>query len=105
MPEYSVDLLKAGLNGDFVELKQKLQMLDPFEDYAAKISQKYGPSTTILPYPYANSYMMYGVFKAAMDMLGLAGGHMRLPMLDIKDEDKKELRNIIFEKWNLNKVK
>ncbi len=105
MPEFSVDLLKAGLNGDFDELKQKLQMLDPFEDYAAKMSQKYGPSTTILPYPYASSYMMYGVFKAAMDMLGLAGGHMRLPMLDIKDEDKKELKDIIFEKLNLKKVK
>jgi len=40
-----------------------------------------------------------------MDMLGLAGGYMRLPMLNIKDEDKKELEKILFEKWNLTKVK
>ena len=105
MPEFCIDLLKAGLNGDFDELKKKLQKLDPFEEFSARICQKYGPSTSILPYPFVGSYMTYGVFKATMDMLGLAGGHMRLPLLDLKDEDKKELRDIIFEKWSLNIVK
>jgi len=30
------------------------------------------------------------VLKATMDMLGLKGGLMRLPLLDLKEEDKKE---------------
>jgi len=29
---------------------------------------------------------------------------MRLPMLNIKDEDKKELEKILFEKWNLTRI-
>jgi len=38
-----------------------------------------------------------------MDMLGLKGGHMRLPLLDLKDEDKKDLERIVFEKLGLTK--
>ncbi|MFB0522372.1 MAG: dihydrodipicolinate synthase family protein [Candidatus Bathyarchaeia archaeon] len=105
MPEFCIDLLRAGLNGEYTRLKDILRELDPFEDFVAKMWRKYGPSTTILPYPYVGSYMIYGVYKATMDMLGLVGGHMRLPLLDIKDQDKKELEKIIFEKWKLTKVK
>mgnify|MGYP000518803278 FL=1 len=64
-----------------------------------------GPSTTILPYPYVSSYMIYGVLKATMDMLGLRGGHMRLPLLDLKEEDKRELERIVFEKLGLSRIK
>jgi dihydrodipicolinate synthase/N-acetylneuraminate lyase len=41
--------------------------------------------------------------KSTMDMLGLKGGHMRLPLLDLKDEDKKDLERIVFEKLGLTK--
>ena len=105
MPEFCIDLLRAGLNGDYVKLKELMKKLDPFEEFVAKMCKKYGPSTTILPYPYVGSYMIYGVYKATMDMLGLAGGYMRLPMLDLKDEDKEELEKIIFEEWGLTKIK
>jgi len=104
MPEFCIDLLRAGLNKDYAKLKEFMEKLDPFEEFVAKMCRKYGPSTTILPYPYVSSYMIYGVYKAAMDMLGLAGGYMRLPMLNIKDEDKKELEKILFEKWNLTRI-
>jgi len=105
MPEFCFDLLKAGLNGDFVKLRELMQRLDPYEEFIAKICKKYGPSTTILPYPYVSSYMIYGVMKATMDMLGLKGGHMRLPLLDLKEEDKKELEKIVFETLELDKVR
>ena len=105
MPEFCIDLLRAGLNGDYVKLKELMKKLDPFEEFVAKMCKKYGPSTTILPYPYVGSYMIYGVYKATMDMLGLAGGYMRLPMLNLKDEDKEELEKIIFEEWGLTKIK
>jgi dihydrodipicolinate synthase/N-acetylneuraminate lyase len=49
--------------------------------------------------------MVFGVSKAAMDIVGLRGGHMRLPMLDLKQEDKKELEKILFEKLELKKIK
>jgi len=49
--------------------------------------------------------MMYGVIKVAMDILGLHGGHMRLPLLDISDEDGKRLEKIILGKMVLHKTK
>jgi len=64
-----------------------------------------GPSTTILPYPYVSSYMIYSVLKATMDMLGLRGGRMRLSLLDLKEEDKRELERIVFEKLGLSRIK
>lgn len=106
MPKICFDLLKAGLNGDFKGLKKIMEeKLDPYEEFVAKMCRKYGPSTTILPYPYVSSYMIYAVMKTTMDMLGLKGGHMRLPLLDLKEEDKRELEKIVFEKLGLTKVK
>jgi dihydrodipicolinate synthase/N-acetylneuraminate lyase len=49
--------------------------------------------------------MVYPVMKSTMDMLGLKGGHMRLPLLDPKEEDKKELEKLVFEKLKLEKIK
>jgi dihydrodipicolinate synthase/N-acetylneuraminate lyase len=104
MPEFCIDLLKTGLNRDFIKLKELMMRIDPYEEFIARICKKYGPSTTILPYPYVGSYMMYGVMKATMDILGLKGGHMRLPLLDINQKDKKELEKMIFERLKLTRV-
>jgi len=105
MPEFCLDILKAGLELNFAKLKTLMQKLDFYEDFVTKIQQKYGPTTTILPYPYVSSYLVFGISKAAMDIVGLRGGHMRLPMLDLKQEDKKELEKILFEKLELKKIK
>ncbi|MEM2154212.1 MAG: dihydrodipicolinate synthase family protein [Nitrososphaeria archaeon] len=105
MPEFSIDLLRAGLNGDYPKLKLLMEKLYLLEEFIGRMSKKYGPSTTILPYPYVSSYMMFGVMKAAMNILGLRGGYMRLPMLDIKEEDKRELEKILLEKLELKKIK
>jgi len=105
MPRICFDLLKAGLSGDYNRVKEIMRKLDPYEEFIARMCRKYGPSTTILPYPYISSYMVYAVMKATMDMLGLRGGHMRLPLLDLKEEDKRELEKIVFEKLGLKKMK
>lgn len=105
MPEFSIDLLKAGLNGDYSKLKLLMEKLYSLEEFIGRMSKKYGPSTTTLPYPYVSSYMTFGVMKAAMNILGLKGGYMRLPMLDIKEEDRNELEKILLEKLELKKIK
>ncbi|MEM2849975.1 MAG: dihydrodipicolinate synthase family protein, partial [Candidatus Bathyarchaeia archaeon] len=105
MPKVSFELLKAGINGDYLKMKEIVKKLDLYEEFIARICKKYGPSTTILPYPYVNSYMIYAVMKATMDMLGLRGGRMRLPLLDLKKEDRKELERVVFELLRLEKVR
>ena len=103
-PEFCVDLLKSGISGEYAKLRDLLEKMRPLEEFVAQMNTKYGPTTSILPYPYVDMYMVYGVIKATMDMLGLHGGHMRLPLVDIDEEDKKKLQEIIFEKLALHKV-
>ncbi|HDD34373.1 MAG: hypothetical protein DRK00_04730 [Thermoprotei archaeon] len=104
MPRFSLELLEAGLRGDYEKLRRLLEWLEPYEEFISRMCEKYGPSTTILPYPYISSYMIYAVMKATMDLLGLRGGSMRLPLLNLREEDKEELKRIIFEKLGLEKL-
>jgi len=103
MPKPVLDLLKAGLNGDYPKLKELMDKFWILDQFVAKMNLKYGPTTSILPEPYVQSYMIYGVIKAAMDILGLNGGSVRLPLINISDEDKKELEKILFDVFGLQK--
>jgi len=105
MPDLCIDLLKAGLNGDYKKLWQMMKKIEVYEDFIARMGQKYGPSTTILPPPYVEHYMVYPVMKATMDMLGLYGGSMRLPLVNLRDEDRRELEDIVFNKLGLKKIR
>jgi len=105
MPEFSFELLEAGLKGDWNKVKELMEKIRPYEEFIDKMSRKHGPSTTILPHPYVSSYMIYSVMKKTMDMLGLHGGHMRLPLIDIDEKDEEELRKIVFEELGLRPIK
>ena len=74
------------------------------DQFVAKMNDKYGPTTSILPEPYVQSYMIYAVIKAAMEILGLKGGSVRLPLINLRDEDRKELERILFEVFGLEKI-
>ena len=41
--------------------------------------------------------MQFAAMKAAMDMVGLRGGEVRLPLVGITKEEKSELKNILRE--------
>jgi 4-hydroxy-tetrahydrodipicolinate synthase len=106
MPEVCLDLLKAGNEKDYNKLNKIIkEKLDPIDKFIMKVNQKYGATTTVMPYPYLNNYMFLAVNKAIMDIMGLSGGHMRLPLLDLTEEDKKELEKVIFDELKLEKVK
>lgn len=97
IPEVSLELLNAWKSKDLDAMKRILDKIMLLEDFIEKLSLKYGPSTTILPYPYVSSYMIYSVIKSCMDILGLHGGSVRLPLINLKDEDKEELKNIVSQ--------
>ncbi len=105
MPEVSLELLNAGKLKDYEKLKRIIEeKIDPLDEYIAKISKKYGPTTTVLPYPYMDNYMFYSVYKAIMDIVGLHGGRMRLPLLDLTEEDKNQLKKFVLEKLKAKKI-
>ena len=105
MPKECLELLKAGLSLDPAKIKEVMKKFEPLDDFISEMDKKYGPSTTILPYPYIGSYMVYPVMKAVMDMIGLHGGSMRLPLVNLKEEDRKALEDVVFNKLGLKKVK
>ncbi|MEM0505185.1 MAG: dihydrodipicolinate synthase family protein [Sulfolobales archaeon] len=105
MPEFSLELLKAGSEGDWKKVHELIRRLEPLDEFIAKMREKYGPSTSVLQPPYTTSYIYMSVRKAAMDLIGLRGGRMRLPLVDLKDEDKAELEKVLFEKLGLQRVK
>lgn len=105
MPEFSLELLKAGSEGDWKKVHELVRRLEPLDEFIVKMREKYGPSTSVLQPPYATSYIYMSVRKAAMDLIGLKGGRMRLPLVDLKDEDRAELEKVLFEKLGLQRVK
>ena len=105
MPDLCLELLRAGLNKNFDKLFEIMKKIEVYEDFISEMAKKYGPSTTILPPPYVEHYMFYSVMKATADILGLRGGTMRLPLVNLKDEDKKKLEDIVFNKLGLKEIK
>lgn len=104
MPEFSLELLKAGNEGDYNKVFQLIKKLEPLEEFIAKMTEKYGPSTSVLQPPYTTSYIYMSVRKAAMNILGLKGGYMRLPLVNLKDEDLVELKKILTEEMGLKPI-
>lgn len=104
MPEVSFEILKAGNSKNFSKLTEFLERISILEEFIAEMNVKYGPTTSILPPPYIQGYMVYAVIKAAMDIIGLRGGRVRLPLLDLKDEDKKRLKKILLEDIGLESM-
>jgi len=104
MPEFCLELLKAGEALDVQRLRSLLEKLYVLEAFISEMNNKYGPSTTILPPPYTQGCMVYAVIKAAMNILGYKGGHVRLPLIDIRDEDVKRLEKILIEHMELKPI-
>ena len=95
MPEYSLEVLKAGVAKDFEKLGKLMKRLDPLEEFIAEMNSKYGPSTSVMPPPYIEGYMVYSVIKTAMNFLGLRGGCVRLPLTELSEEDRSRLKEVL----------
>lgn len=105
MPEFSLELLKAGNEGDWKRVHELVKKLEPLDEFIAKMREKYGPSTAVLQPPYGTSYIYMSVRKAAMEILGLKGGSMRLPLVNLRDEDRAELEEVLLNKLRLKRIK
>ncbi|GBC75054.1 4-hydroxy-tetrahydrodipicolinate synthase [archaeon HR06] len=104
MPDFSLELLKAGLKKDHKKVEELMNKLYIYESYLKEISNYYSPSTTILPPPYMDSTLWLSFQKASMNILGLKGGKPRLPIRELKEEHIKGLREILIEKLNLKPI-
>lgn len=76
MPQFMVPCYEAAQRGDYTEAKRVFDSWAEFRHFARANGQ---PATA----------------KAAMNMMGMAAGPVRLPMVDLNAEKKEELRKIL----------
>lgn len=103
-PELSYSMYEAAATKDFNKVDEIASTLAPFfkdseivrcmppgSSFTAKMSATHGPSTGLR----GGASMQFAEVKAAMDMLGLRGGEVRLPLVGINEKEKAELRDIL----------
>jgi 4-hydroxy-tetrahydrodipicolinate synthase len=73
---------------DFVKAQKALLKIAPIFALIGKWSSKM-PSVSIIPESYRTPYAYMGLCKAAMDMVGLYGGPLRLPLQDSARKKRK----------------
>jgi 4-hydroxy-tetrahydrodipicolinate synthase len=94
-PQLSYELYQAvEKERDFIKGQEVLRNLAPFWSLIAKFSAK-RPSPALLPGGYRTPYAYMDLGKAAMDLMGLYGGPIRLPLQDATDEEKGELKEAL----------
>jgi 4-hydroxy-tetrahydrodipicolinate synthase len=72
--------------------------VEPFDIFVGKLQEKYGPHTgTTRTWGGVEGFMYLAAVKAAMDLVGLRGGEVRLPLIGLDNEDKAELKDVLKE--------
>jgi 4-hydroxy-tetrahydrodipicolinate synthase len=93
-PELSYSLYEAAVARDFKRVTELINLVDPLFGFASKVTANHGPSTAVTGSD-AEPMMFISVTKAAMDILGLRGGEVRLPLTGLNDKERAELGNIL----------
>jgi dihydrodipicolinate synthase/N-acetylneuraminate lyase len=75
----------------FFKDSEVVSSMSPGSSFTAKISAHHGPNAGLR----GSASMQFAAMKAAMDMVGLRGGEVRLPLIGITEEEKSELESIL----------
>ena len=89
-PQLTYELYEAAARRDFDGVRNIGNLITPYFDFIAKMNRIHGPHTGIIP-DAAAGYMYVPVLKKTMVLVGLCGGRVRLPLVDITEEETAEL--------------
>jgi 4-hydroxy-tetrahydrodipicolinate synthase len=95
-PEYSLALLDAADAEDFGRVRDIIAKTGRLYEFVGTCAQHRGRDPWVLP-GYASGHIYVGIMKAAMEMIGLAGGPVRGPGDDLTREEREELRQLLSE--------
>jgi 4-hydroxy-tetrahydrodipicolinate synthase len=91
MPEWTYSLYLAAKAHDFAEMDALMKKMAPFNDFFNRLT-----ATMAHIGVYNNPALMYlPTVKAAMDIIGLKGGELRLPITGLTNTEKAELAGIL----------
>jgi len=91
-PDLVYSIYEAVTAGDSDKVAELIDSMAPYGSFVDKVTANHGPHTGIGA---AGGHMSIGVAKATMDILGLRGGEVRLPLVGINEEEKAELRDVL----------
>ncbi|MFC1992708.1 dihydrodipicolinate synthase family protein [Chloroflexota bacterium] len=89
--DYDKVFERADVFSFFFKDPEVVRCLPPGTSYITRVAESHGPNA-------GNSgatTMQFAVIKAAMDLVGLRGGEVRLPLISINDKEREELRSIL----------
>lgn len=93
----SLELLDVAMKQDFEKVWKIIERLRLLLEFQQKVDAAHGPTTTILPKGYEESYTYLEVTKEAMNLSGLCGGSLRLPILALTKREKEELAKVLTD--------
>jgi 4-hydroxy-tetrahydrodipicolinate synthase len=100
-PELSLQLLEAADACDFHRVRDCIAKVGPLYEFAAVCARNRGRDPWVLP-PFTSGHIYVGILKAALEMVGLAGGPVRGPGDDLSDAERKQLRGLLVGAGVLN---
>ncbi len=93
VPDLSYSIYQAAAAGDFNKVAELINSMAPYNSFMSKVAANHGPDTGIGGA--SAGYMDLAVSKAAMDIVDLRGGEVRLPLVGLSQAEKDELRDIL----------
>jgi 4-hydroxy-tetrahydrodipicolinate synthase len=91
-PDLSYSVYEAAVSRDFDKMVEIVKFIDLFSSFGRKVSINHGPHTGIGE---MGGGMGLAVIKAAMDIVNLRGGEVRLPLVGLTEKEKAELHSIL----------
>ena len=93
-PELSLALLEAADACDFKRVREVVGKTGRLYAFVGLCARNRGRDPWVLP-GFSSGHIYVGIMKAAMEMMGLAGGPVRGPGDDLTGEEKKALKSIL----------
>ena len=91
------ELWVAAQRDDYTRMKAVLRALQPLTDFVGRMNAAHGPHTGAHALPYGGGNMLFSVTKEGMNLSGLCGGRVRLPLVDVNATEVQELKPIVAE--------
>ncbi len=93
-PELSLALLEAADACDFRRVREIIAKTGPLYEFAGLCAQRRGRDPWVLP-GFTAGHIYVAVLKAALEIMGLAGGPVRGPGDELTAEERRSLRAIL----------
>ena len=91
-PDVSYSVYEAGAARGYDKAAELISSTAPYFCFGVKVAANHGPHTGVGA---EGGWMALAVLKASMDIVGLRGGEVRLPLVGLNDEEKAELRDVL----------